>query len=230
MRRVALLLFMIGFAGSSLADVSTQASSERVTNAVQGKWPVIQRCYAKEIERGNIEKGGSITVGFNVNEKGRVTLAWIEESTMNNATLERCTASQFQKLKFNMEGKKPFKGYYELPFRMHEENQAVVIPQAIIKASIDTAIQEKWPKFKKCYVREQIREQNNNKTMSTGKVILHFVVARNGKIETVRIKDTTLNNQNVESCILEQFATININQRLSEPLAGNYPITFEVNP
>lgn len=90
------------------------------------------------------------------------------------------------------------------------------------KAEIDPVIAENLPRIRQCY-------QAGLKTNPglAGRVIVKFVVEKDGTVKSATVKSTTLNDPDVEGCVVAQFGKM----RFPAPRGGgivivSYPFEF----
>lgn len=91
------------------------------------------------------------------------------------------------------------------------------------KELVRRAIKQSLPLVKKCY-------QDRTKTApnTAGKIVVTLVIAKGGKVKSSNIKRSTLNDEVVEKCVLDQLNK----QQFPEPPEGttaviDYPFVFE---
>lgn len=210
---------------SPLMAVGKDAQSPTVEDTVKARWPMIQRCYKNQLRKGAVGDG-KIVVGFQTSERGYVDTAWIHESTIDNDIVKRCVIYRFKKLKFKLKGGKTLKGLYPLVFSAESvtpKSYAKPVSNEVAKNLIDSAIEEKWPKFRKCYLREQIRSAK----LKPGEVHVNFVVNERGKVSSATLHQSSLENEYIESCIVDLFRTIRVERPLHRIVQGVYPVTFK---
>ena len=220
-----LACFIVILCWGFLSWAQEQAADPIIESTVQSRWPMIQRCYQSQLRKGAVGDG-KIVVGFQTSLRGYVKKAWIQESTINNEIVKRCAIYRFKKLKFQLDGSKALRGFYPIKFTaktssLPKYNQPLSDQQA--KLLIDQAVQNKWPKFKKCYLKEKIR----NSVTKTGEVLINFVVNENGKVSYTAVKQSTLQNKNIETCIVDLFRSMRLEKPLHRIINGIYPITYK---
>ena len=88
----------------------------------------------------------------------------------------------------------------------------------IDRDGIDSAIQAKRTEFASCYDREFPEKAKG----SVGKVILAWVIESSGKPRDIKVSTSTLNNKNIELCLMEKLNLIQF------PIpAGGVPVTVK---
>jgi hypothetical protein len=99
---------------------------------------------------------------------------------------------------------------------------APVVLGALERSSIDDVIKQHMGSYKSCYQSEL----GDNPTLS-GKVMVKFVVAKDGSVTKAEIKSTTLQNAAVESCLRDHA----MQMQFPQPQGGgivivSYPFVF----
>ncbi len=88
-------------------------------------------------------------------------------------------------------------------------------------ADIQRVVQQRSAGIKFCFEKELQRDPSLG-----GQVVLNWVIALNGTVQSSAVASTTLNNKNVEQCMLQQVRR----WRFKEPDGGlcsvNYPFVF----
>ncbi|MCB0272980.1 MAG: AgmX/PglI C-terminal domain-containing protein [Bdellovibrionales bacterium] len=207
---------------------SQSAQDPMIQQGVTSRWSFIERCYQNQVDQGLVGDG-KVVAGFKTNEKGRVTISWIESSTLGNQLVERCIMTQFRKLKFEIRNGRPIEGRYPMVFAVTQAKSTPrqhVLSNNEIKQLVDEAVQKTWPKFRKCFVREQI----SNPKLTSGEIVVQFVVEESGRIAQTSVQKSSLHNENIETCVVQKFDTIRVSGRLAKSIHGIYPITFTVEP
>lgn len=109
----------------------------------------------------------------------------------------------------------------------HTTAQPNRVPHAVKTGSLDKnsirqVVNQNKATFKQCY--EQMLQRQ---PMLKGRLVVSFVIAPSGDTTTVALKSSTLNNKQVEDCVLRAFATF----KFPHPTGGgvvrvNYPLMF----
>ena len=224
MKKYAYMTLLLCWGKFALAATPT-TEPPLVESTVKARWPMLQRCYNNELRKGAVGDG-KIVVGFQTNLRGYVQKAWIQEATIENEVVKRCVIKKKKKLKFKLDGENTLRGIYPISFsakttKQFSKNKPASDEKA--KQLIDQAVQERWPKFKKCYLKEKIK----NNITNVGTVMLHFVVNENGKVSHSEVQQSDLQNESIEQCIVDLFRTMRVAEPLHRIIQGNYPITFK---
>lgn len=90
-------------------------------------------------------------------------------------------------------------------------------------AIIQAVIRRHLPQITYCYERELPGHPELG-----GKIVVHFVIEKDGRVSAASMKSTTMHDANVEGCIVDRFKMI----RFPEPkdrqsVTVNYPFTFK---
>lgn len=97
-----------------------------------------------------------------------------------------------------------------------------IILGALDRTLIDAVIKRHMNQIRYCHQRELTTDPS-----ISGKVVVKFVIAKDGTVSTASIKSTTLNNLAVESCLTSRF----MRMQFPEPKGGgivivSYPFVF----
>jgi outer membrane biosynthesis protein TonB len=97
-----------------------------------------------------------------------------------------------------------------------------IILGALDKSIIDRIVKQHLAQIKYCYEKELNKNPN-----LFGKLVVKFVIAKDGTVSSASTKSTTLNNPIVESCVNERFQRM----RFPAPKGGgivivSYPFVF----
>lgn len=90
------------------------------------------------------------------------------------------------------------------------------------KAEIDPVMKEHLPSIRGCYQAQLARRPE-----LAGKVVMKFVVAKDGTVSSATVKSTTLNSPETEGCMIAEFGKM----RFPAPRGGgivivSYPFEF----
>ena len=101
-----------------------------------------------------------------------------------------------------------------------------IILGALDKSLVDAVIKRHLNAIRYCYEREL----RTNPSL-TGKVVVKFVIAKDGTVATAEIKSSTLTNSPVEQCLVGRF----IRMQFPAPAGGgivvvSYPFLFTSTP
>ncbi len=101
-----------------------------------------------------------------------------------------------------------------------------VILGALDKSLIDDVIRSNLNQFRYCYQREL-----NDHPELSGKIVVKFVIAKDGSVASAAIKSSTMNDAEVEGCITGRFMRL----QFPEPKGGgivivSYPFLFRPEP
>ena len=93
---------------------------------------------------------------------------------------------------------------------------------ALDKSDIDRVIKQHLSQIRYCYQKELNRAPDLE-----GKVVMRFVIAKDGSVSQTRVQSTSLNNPVVESCLCDRFMRF----RFPQPTGGGivivtYPFVF----
>lgn len=99
---------------------------------------------------------------------------------------------------------------------------APIILGALAKDLIDAEIKDHMAEVRRCYQRGLARD-----FMLEGKLIVKFVIAKDGAVSSAQVKGTTLPHGSVEACVVDRFAKL----RFPDPKGGGivivaYPFIF----
>ncbi|MEC7987640.1 MAG: AgmX/PglI C-terminal domain-containing protein [Myxococcota bacterium] len=89
------------------------------------------------------------------------------------------------------------------------------------KRWIDAVIRKNLPQIRYCYKREQSKNPN-----IAGKVVVKFVIAKDGSVSKTRIRSTTLSSKAVESCILNRIKRFHFPKPSDGIVIVSYPFSF----
>ena len=97
-----------------------------------------------------------------------------------------------------------------------------IILGALDKSLIDAVIRRNMSQIRYCYQRELTKNPELG-----GKIVVKFVIAKDGSVSSATTKQTTMNNGTVESCINSRFMRF----QFPEPKGGgivivSYPFLF----
>jgi len=77
-----------------------------------------------------------------------------------------------------------------------------------------------------CYEKELKKDDQ-----LAGKIIISFVISKNGKVVSSKVHKSTMKNQVVGQCVANQISRIRFPKRDDEKnIIVNYPFIFEKNP
>lgn len=98
-----------------------------------------------------------------------------------------------------------------------------VIMGALDRAVIDAYIRRNLAKIRWCYEKEL-----NKDPKIFGKIVINFIISKDGAVSSSKVNRTTMGNENVESCVADQIKKI----RFPAPKGGgivivNYPFVFK---
>ncbi|TVQ91783.1 MAG: FHA domain-containing protein [Deltaproteobacteria bacterium] len=97
-----------------------------------------------------------------------------------------------------------------------------IILGALDRALIDAVIKRHMNQIRYCYQRELTKNPSLQ-----GKLVIKFVIAKDGSVSSANTKSTTLNTPTVENCVVSRF----MNMQFPEPKGGgivivSYPFIF----
>jgi pSer/pThr/pTyr-binding forkhead associated (FHA) protein len=97
-----------------------------------------------------------------------------------------------------------------------------IILGALDRALIDEVIKRHMSQIRYCYQRELTKDP----TLS-GKIVIKFVISRDGSVSSASVKTTTMNNNAVQSCVVGRF----MRMQFPQPKGGgivivSYPFLF----
>ncbi len=98
-----------------------------------------------------------------------------------------------------------------------------IILGALDKTVIDRVIKQHLAQLRYCYQRELTKHPD-----LAGKVVIKFTIAADGTVSSAAIKQTTLNNETVEACLVARF----MRMTFDAPAGGgivivSYPLIFK---
>ncbi len=94
-------------------------------------------------------------------------------------------------------------------------------PDALSPSIIKATVQSGMGGFRACYQREFMRNPNLR-----GKVVVRFIIEEDGSVSHARLRETTMNNEVVEQCIVGEVARLSF----PAPQAGKVvPVSFPFN-
>jgi hypothetical protein len=90
------------------------------------------------------------------------------------------------------------------------------------KSSIDTVIKRNIAQIRYCYQRELFMSPN-----LSGKVVVKFVIAKDGSVSRASVSASTLKSSKVEDCILNRFMKFSFQQPKGGIVIVKYPFVFQ---
>ncbi|MCB9778849.1 MAG: AgmX/PglI C-terminal domain-containing protein [Alphaproteobacteria bacterium] len=95
-------------------------------------------------------------------------------------------------------------------------------PEALSRAEIQVAIQSQMGPIRTCYQRELMR----NPALK-GKVVVRFIIEGDGSVTGVRMRESSMGNQPVETCIVDQVAGMTFPKpKPGKVVPVNFPFNF----
>ncbi len=100
----------------------------------------------------------------------------------------------------------------------------LILRGSLTKAQIARVIRMHWIQIKFCYERQLRR----NPKLS-GKIVVRWIIAGSGNVQSANVVQTTMNNERVENCIVRRI----LRWKFPQPKGGgivqvNYPFLFKV--
>ncbi len=97
-----------------------------------------------------------------------------------------------------------------------------IILGALDKSIIDRIVKQHLPQIRYCYQKEL-----NKNPKLFGKIVVKFVISKEGEVSSASTKSSTMNNPIVEKCINSRF----MRMRFPKPKGGgivivSYPFVF----
>ena len=90
------------------------------------------------------------------------------------------------------------------------------------KSSIDTVIKRNIAQIRYCYQKELFMSPN-----LSGKVVVKFVIAKDGSVSRSSVSASTLKSSKVEDCILNRFMKFSFQQPKGGIVIVKYPFVFQ---
>lgn len=85
---------------------------------------------------------------------------------------------------------------------------------------VEKTLLDAGPLFKSCY-----RDKDGSK--ATGKLVVAFHIAEDGRIDRAEAEESSLDNPEVEACILEKFQRVNFPPPMDGFTDGTFPFTLQ---
>lgn len=97
--------------------------------------------------------------------------------------------------------------------------------EKLTKESVEKTLATRMPQIQNCY--EKILK---TKPDLEGKIVFNFLIAQNGSVARIGVKDTTMHSNDVEGCIQKEIAQLQFPPPTSETVEIIYPYLFRVKP
>jgi hypothetical protein len=113
-------------------------------------------------------------------------------------------------------------GFSQTSSTLATKTPAKTCTDCIQKTDLDLVVKTRMDKLRECYRREL----RNHPTL-IGTITVKFVVNRNGGIGSAVVKNSSIQNEAVEQCILEEFLKMRFPRPSgNQEITATYPLTF----
>ena len=199
-------------------------SKDNIRNEVNRRKNRLRQCYEIELDK-DLSLEGKMKVRWTINAEGKVEEASTLLSTMDNEEVEKCVLAQIKQMHFE----KPKNGsscVVNWPFvfsSIHSiENAAIFANGLCDEDDLRGAVQRHTKPFRDCYEIELGKDPSLK-----GKMEVRWTINAGGIVEEASIESSTMDNEEVEKCVLAQIERI----RFEKPQNGgscvvNWPLVF----
>ncbi len=184
-----------------------------VAATIRENLPAIRLCFQRALEdQPGLQ--GVVAVEFVIEADGSVSSAELSHSSMDQAEMEACVCERVQRLRFpEPEGGGSVVVTHPFAFNGITPDSEVTEPAEAADAEpplgklpkkvIDETIKANLQPIKACYQTVLNRRPNLH-----GKVTVRFVIGCEGTVTSAEVKETTLNNDKVETCVCDAIADL----------------------
>jgi hypothetical protein len=174
---------------------------------VKKNHPKIMGCYAPE-SKANPDLHGEVLVNFLLGEDGSAKNVKIKKSALKNANVEKCLVKVFSGITFPKAEGGAIDLNYPLEFSPADVIEEVVQgppkkPGSLPPGAVRDTISAQQKTFQGCFDAEKKKAP-----ALAGKVTTEFLVGNEGKVSEAVVKETTLKNEGVEKCLLDNLTKL----------------------
>ncbi len=211
------------FAGCSTTSQNTRKSSDSavsrasIQEVVKSHSSEIRNCYEAEL-LDNKNLRGRIGLSWSILPNGSVADVAIKENTLNNQAVESCVMDNVRQWKFpayeaksnrdktavdypfEFDNSEELAAEAKKPKEEEEDSSSSAISYVLDRDVVDNAVAEHTKELMTCYSNEL----KTNKGLR-GVITVSWTVKGDGSVGDAKVTDTTMENQNVENCILDSI-------------------------
>lgn len=185
----------------------------------------VRDCYERELA-STPSLAGTVAVKFVILPNGAVAASHVSRSTVGNAQLEQCVATQVRTWKFpRPEGGGVLVASYPFAFRPtdggieSDPSQTGSLDRGVIRQVIRDHVGD----LRGCYERELA----TSPTLA-GTVAVKFNVSSNGRVGSSEVARSTVDNRALEQCVAMRVRGWTFPRPNGGPVSFTYPFTFRL--